>query len=355
MVYTLPICSEPARVLRHTGGGAAKIKRKRKDDAGKTVVERVIETHLFQTAIVNRTRALDAGSRYAGCSICSGRTAAQNGSLCDLFPNLALEWLETENGKSAFQASVRSSKLAFWRCQCGHNFAMKISACTRKENRLGCPECSDGEKISLYDHSYRPALGLFDRTRNNRGFKLHSLPSQHQVFWRCPDQTEHLWYESINDLQEGGFLCPKCHPKRDRIDLRHYKELSEQFDVKANNLSVSSLALRSAIHWTCDKGSDHKWTASLYHRLVNKTGCPFCSGRKASNSNSLANFDVASEFHPIKNGKLKPEDFPSGSSRRVYWLCECGHSWPTQVRVRTRLGCGCPKCKRKKKTTTQAQ
>ena len=52
---------------------------------------------------------------------------------------------------------------------------------------------------------------------------------------------------------------------------------------------------------------------------------------------------VAKQWHPTKNGDLKPEDVNRKTGKRVWWVCEKGHEWPARVVDRTRGG-GCPRC-----------
>lgn len=68
-------------------------------------------------------------------------------------------------------------------------------------------------------------------------------------------------------------------------------------------------------------------------------------------SNSLAtlNPDLTLEWHPIKNGKLTPNDVGINTGKRVWWKCPEGddHEWKTTVHHRT-LGLGCPVCSNQK-------
>ena len=57
--------------------------------------------------------------------------------------------------------------------------------------------------------------------------------------------------------------------------------------------------------------------------------------------------ELVSEWHPTKNGDLKPTDISYGSDRKVWWQCEKGHSW--QARISNRIhGNNCPVCIGKK-------
>ena len=53
--------------------------------------------------------------------------------------------------------------------------------------------------------------------------------------------------------------------------------------------------------------------------------------------------DLALEWHPTKNGILRPTDFTLGSNKIVWWICNNGHEWQAQINSR-RKGRGCPFC-----------
>ncbi len=49
-----------------------------------------------------------------------------------------------------------------------------------------------------------------------------------------------------------------------------------------------------------------------------------------------------------KNAPHKPETIAATSTERVWWKCEKGHSWQTQLSSRVRGITGCPICLREK-------
>ena len=53
--------------------------------------------------------------------------------------------------------------------------------------------------------------------------------------------------------------------------------------------------------------------------------------------------NIATEWHPTKNGKLRPDMVSYGSKKKVWWLGKCGHEWQATVDSRSR-GNGCPIC-----------
>ncbi len=49
------------------------------------------------------------------------------------------------------------------------------------------------------------------------------------------------------------------------------------------------------------------------------------------------------QWHTAKNGDLTPAAVAHSSRRVVWWRCEKGHEWQTQVGSRI-TGTGCPQC-----------
>jgi len=79
-----------------------------------------------------------------------------------------------------------------------------------------------------------------------------------------------------------------------------------------------------------------------------KTGCPYCSNKRVNDTNNLAitTPEIARQWHPIFNGDDTPAQYPKGSHKSVWWLCDLDHEWQTEIRARTRENhpTGCPYC-----------
>ena len=56
--------------------------------------------------------------------------------------------------------------------------------------------------------------------------------------------------------------------------------------------------------------------------------------------------DIAKQWHPTKNGDLKPENFTKGSEQKVWWKCPNGedHEWEVKINNRSIKTSGCPFC-----------
>lgn len=123
-------------------------------------------------------------------------------------------------------------------------------------------------------------------------------------------------------------------------------ELLRQWDAEANDpVTPKTITYGSnrKVWWQCEKG--HRWAAVVKSRTAG-SGCPVCAGRMLlTGENDLATVrpDLAGEWHPEKNGAMKPEQVMAVTTRRVWWRCQAGHEWQARVKDRTE-GSGCPVC-----------
>ena len=106
------------------------------------------------------------------------------------------------------------------------------------------------------------------------------------------------------------------------------------------------------IWWQCQKVKEHEWETTVDARTsrTNLSQCPYCDNQKVCKSNCLETIypEISKQWHPIKNGNLKPSDVLPGSKKKVWWKCNEGsdHEWITSVANRKYNGC--PFCSRQK-------
>ncbi|TCI45965.1 MULTISPECIES: zinc-ribbon domain-containing protein [unclassified Exiguobacterium] len=133
-------------------------------------------------------------------------------------------------------------------------------------------------------------------------------------------------------------------------------DIAKEWNYEKNVLllphEISRWSIRK-VWWICEQG--HEWQANINNRTKRNDGCPYCSGRYPTKENCLLtiNPELASEWHPTKNGKLSPELITSKSPKKVWWQCskDDSHVWEAQVGSRARSESrskGCPFCAGKK-------
>jgi len=105
---------------------------------------------------------------------------------------------------------------------------------------------------------------------------------------------------------------------------------------------------RKRIWWKCPKGADHEWRSPAVDEVRRRRGCPFCSNHRLSATNNLEALypELSRQWHPTKNGPLRPSQVIAGvSMKRFWWKCPMGadHEWVAFAANRMR-GIGCPFC-----------
>lgn len=172
------------------------------------------------------------------------------------------------------------------------------------------------------------------------------------VWWICEAVPPHTWQASVGARARSDSGCASCaRPPAPKKLLRdHYPDLARQFHPTKNLplvLDDIGIGTGKRIWWRCDKVPSHEWDALLSCR-IKQPSCPLCTGRILTPETSIVALfpEVAKEWHPTRNGALRPEEVSPASTKRRWWLCSRNpaHQWEAVVGVRTRIGTGCPVC-----------
>jgi len=130
-----------------------------------------------------------------------------------------------------------------------------------------------------------------------------------------------------------------------------------------NNVGVNpkdiSIALCEKIWWKCSVKEHLPWKATPNSRSYSNSNCPECAKKtknqlikvQAAMKNPLSKYhDIASEFHPTKNGDLTPDMIAAKSNYKIWWKCKKkNHEYEATAGSRTsKNGTGCPICSESK-------
>ena len=217
-------------------------------------------------------------------------------SLADLFSDMAAQWHPTKNGDmSPSEVNPGTTQRFWWKCSAADDHEWQVSAVGRTHRSSGCPFCT-GRKV----------------TRSN---SLATLFPEIAAEW---------------------------HP------------------TKNGDLTPDQIVAKSGkgVWWLCGVADDHEWLTSPNERAGGGSGCPSCSGRQVSVTNSLATLasEIAADWHPTKNGDLTPVQVVAGAHKKVWWKCPVAddHEWQAILSSRTFQGTGCPCCAHQKLSITNS-
>jgi hypothetical protein len=122
--------------------------------------------------------------------------------------------------------------------------------------------------------------------------------------------------------------------------------VAEEWDWNKNQVDPREVHYLSHTKawWRCKK--NHSWEARIGSRVIEGTGCPYCSGQLAvagMNDFKTVYPQLASEWDYSKNIN-DPGFYKPFSHARVWWLCHESHSYSQLISKRTTRGTGCPQC-----------
>ncbi len=280
--------------------------------------------------------------------------------------HLMAEWDWAENEKCNLdpcKLTPGSAKKANWICQNGHRWIAPIR--NRAIAETNCPYCSNQKVLSGFNDlaSTNPTVANEWNYEKNKGLlpTMISSGSNKKVWWKC--SLGHEWQAAIVERADRGTGCPYCANQKVLIGFNDLvttdPSIAAEWNYSKNQELLPTMITSGSnkkVWWKCAKG--HEWQATIVKRTVRGQGCPVCAGREVlAGFNDLATIcpDVAKEWHPTKNGTLKPTDVTTASQKKVWWTCRKGHEWKASVDSRTVKRSGCPICNQEIKTSFPEQ
>lgn len=302
--------------------------------------------HIWQAAPVARIKGV-------GCPFCANQKVSVTNSLKAHNPAFLKEWHPSKNGLLKPEDIVAgSTKLLWWQCSRGPDHIWRASPLARRKS--GCPFCA-GLKVSITNNLAikRPEVAKLWHPSRNRFLRPEDvLPySTKDVWWQCNVEKRHIWKQTPNSVTKCGFCSGKRVNRSNSISGKNIALAQQWHPTKNGKIKPSEVYFRSRKYfwWQCQIASDHEWRASPQDR-DKSSGCPFCSGKRVSSTNSLASLypKVAKQWHPTRNGDLTPERIHAGSHKEVWFICDFdpSHEWKTALKNRTKkkVPTGCPWC-----------
>lgn len=180
--------------------------------------------------------------------------------------------------------------------------------------------------------------------------------SNYKVWWKC--KKGHEWRTSINS-RNSGRSCPFCSGRfaiigETDLATTYPSLVKEWHPTKNGKLTPQDVTASSGkkVWWKCEK--EHEWQATIANRK-NGNNCPYCKGKKVLKGyNDLKTWcinnnrkDLIKEFDCNKNN-FSITDITYGSGKKVWWICQSGHSYQTYLTHRTKMHTSCPYCSNQK-------
>ncbi len=300
-----------------------------------------------------------------GCPACSNKAVYKgHNDLATTHPELAKEWNYGKNGKlTPSDVTFGYGKKVWWICPVGHEYQASVNKRT-SGNGTNCPICAAGSQTSFAEQAvffylkkaFPDAINRYHADfLGNMELDIY-IPS-----WRIGIEYDgEAWHKAKHKPREFKKyrLCheqgiklirlkeaPLTEADRGSYDIAlHFDNMYEQKTLEAMIFELYTVITHSGFHlpFKIDIEKD-KLEIMKYRQIL-----------PGESFESLYP-DIAKEWHPKKNGSLKPSMFKPGSNHKVWWKCPiCGYEYEASIGHRTggisssSRSTGCPACSLKK-------
>ncbi len=320
--------------------------------------------HSYQQTVFKKT------GRQPGCPVCSGHlTHPGVNDFATIYPDIAKEWHPTKNGDLLpSEISKKNGRKVWWLCKYGHEWQATPHD---RADGTGCPYCSRRRLTSFAEQAiffyirklYPDAVNRYREIFDN-GMELDIFIPSIRFAVEFDGAS---WHRSEDSHRREKLKYNIC--RENKITLVRVKESTgEQWkDVADVVYTIKKKSLQDlqpviqAILDVIDPASN-MWTRKTAQSIHSTITADI--ERDANEireyltpiPNSLADLrpDLVAEWHPTKNGNLKPELFGINSNDSIWWKCsKCEHEWKTTIIHRGgKRNSGCPECAKAQKGKT---
>lgn len=290
------------------------------------------------------------------CPFLSGRAIFSGfNDLQTVNPMLAKQWNYVKNKDLKPTQVTANSGLKVWWCLpyddpiTGKHFDFEwTDSIAHRNSGRGCPYLSGQAVWEGFNDlkTINPKLAAQWHPTKNGNLKPTQVTAntERKVWWLFsyddPITRKHFdfeWQASILNRNSGRSNCPYLSgklvlegfndPQTINPELAAQWHPNKNGDLKPTQVSVSTI---KKVWWlfpyddpVTGNHYNFEWQASISSRNNRGTCCPYLSGKKVFtgfNDLSTINPKVASQWHPTKNGNLKPTQVPANSNKKVWWL-----------------------------------
>lgn len=300
--------------------------------------------HEWQAIVGNRVR------NSTTCPYCANKRVLPGfNDLATRFPEVAAEWHPTKNETTPDQVMPGTKKKAWWLCGvCGREWESSIGLRVRRGH--GCATCSArGWRLKQGKNLKDAYPHLASQWGDSNELTPQDVTPGSGVEVQWKGDCGHEWRETVGKRALRGYGCPYCSGNRTLAgfnDLRtRYPAVADEWHPTRNSVGPDQVTPGENLNvwWLC-KECGREWNAAITSRVSRGSGCASCVVRKRGHTRRGQGFPehLWGEWSPENPHPLS--FYSLGSSARVEWVCEKGHTWQAAISDRAISGNNCKQC-----------
>ena len=293
-----------------------------------------------------------------GCPCCGGKVVVKGvNDLTTTHPQIANEWDYKKNYPvKPDQVTFGVGKKYYWICKNGHESYL-ASPNKRTNQHTGCPKCFNGRQTSFAEQAiyfyvkkiYPDAINSYKDIFNN-GMELDIyIPS---INYGIEYDGVAFHKENKKEREKRKYLiCRSKNIKLIRIKeeklencwLDSTADYMVETEYNGKNISMLNETIKCILQKIDFKNCfiDYDVDCCRDEIQIRELKLAFLK----ENSLAVKFPEIAKEWHPTLNGKLRPENFLPQSSYNAFWICKNGHVYQSRIQSRTKYKTKCKICK----------
>ena len=261
----------------------------------------------------------------------------QEKTLAFLRPEVAAQWHPEKNGAlTPGDVTAFSGRKVWWICGYGHEW---VTAVCQRSYGTGCPVCAAERKSSFAEQ----AIWFYLKQRTVARNRYRELGKEIDVY--LPERK--------TGIEHNGSYYHRGKQQADEKKVQFFRE--KGIRILTVKEGTRECITGDTVEYICRRKDSLNWAIdSLAEMLgLGKVGADVAADEQRifeqylfmQKKTSLAGVwpEIADQWHPEKNGTVRPEMVSAVSGKRVWWICGLGHEWRTSVACRVK-GSGCPVC-----------
>ncbi|QQN86685.1 zinc-ribbon domain-containing protein [Bacillus toyonensis] len=309
---------------------------------------RCLKGHYFPSTVYNKHKN--------GCPFCANKKIGFDNCIAALYPQVAYEWDPIKNSrKTPLDVTRGNGGKAYFNCTNKHSTYPNIRTRTSGVS-LGCTECSKEYRTSFIEQAvYFYVKKVFPDTKNKF---MHSLlketNSEIDVFTpkiNLGIEVDGHYYHKEDRRNKSDADKNKLLSKDKDLKFIRIKELPKKRDnqilgeitgnqnvfFEESDVTSINRMIKEILDFIKGECSINKNELEIINKLnidINRDEIHICDlfiKLKKSNNLKTLRPEVAKQWHPTRNGNLKPEYFHPFSNHKVWWKCSKGHFWNSSI------------------------
>ncbi|MCQ6348527.1 zinc-ribbon domain-containing protein [Bacillus cereus] len=276
----------------------------------------------------------------------------KNGSsLAGKFPELIKEWNYKRNGDiTPEEVNYGSNEEFWWECELGHEWKAAVKSRTSKGT--GCKHCHYELKTSFPEQAIYYYLNkVFEGVINPHKIEADGGKVDVDVFiaeYKIAIEYDGVFYHEkrIRQDEEKNKKLNKLGIEIIRVREKGLAGLRKFNGITLESIPKNRENLNKIVEDVFNYIKQNRILKNEYIDKINDLKIDIEEDEIEINSLFIVSLkkislelefpELAKEWHPIKNGKLKPNSVKAKSGKKVWWQCpKCQDEWKAQIYART--------------------